>query len=53
MLFEESSLLGASKISVDVRVLEASSDLWAALAIDLFVHGVGREMGDLPASWHG
>jgi acetate kinase len=53
LLYQESGLLGVSEISADMRTLEASDDPRAAAAIDLFVHGIGREIGALAAALGG
>jgi acetate kinase len=53
LLYEQSGLLGVSGLSSDVRVLLASSDPRARLALDLFVHRIGRELGSLAAALDG
>ena len=53
MMYNESGLLGVSGVSSDMRVLEASSDPRAQLAIDLLVYRIGRELGSLAASLGG
>ena len=53
LLYQESGLLGVSEISSDMRALEASDDPRAQSAIDLFVHGISRELGGLAASLGG
>ena len=50
LLYKESSLLGVSGISNDMRVLLDSADPRAAEAIDLFVYRIGRELGSLAAA---
>lgn len=49
LLYHESGLLGVSGISSDMRELLASDSPRARLAIDLFVHRIGRELGSLAA----
>ena len=53
MMYNESGLLGVSGVSSDMRVLEASSEPRAQLAIDLLVYRIGRELGSLAASLSG
>jgi acetate kinase len=53
LLYERSGLLGVSGVSSDVRALLASSDPRATLALDLFVHRIGRELGSLAAALGG
>jgi acetate kinase len=53
MLYNESGLLGMSGISSDMRALLASEDPRAKLAVDVFVHRVGRELGSLAAALGG
>jgi acetate kinase len=53
LIYKQSGLLGVSGVSSDVRELHASSDPRAALAIDLFVHRIGRELGSLAAALGG
>jgi acetate kinase len=53
LLYEQSGLLGVSGLSSDVRVLRASSEPRARLALDLFVHRIGRELGSLAAALDG
>lgn len=48
-LYHECGLKGLSGISNDVRVLEASRDPQARLALDFFVHRIGKEIGALVA----
>lgn len=48
-LYHECGLKGLSGISNDVRVLEASADPMARLALDHFVYRLGKEMGALAA----
>jgi acetate kinase len=49
LLYKESGLLGLSGISNDMRVLLESPDPRAALAVDYFVHQVGKQIGALAA----
>ncbi len=53
LLYNKSGLLGVSGISSDVRVLEASDDPRAALALDLFAYRAVRELGGLIAALGG
>ncbi len=53
LLYNKSGLLGVSGISRDVRVLEASDDPRAALALDLFAYRAVRELGGLIAALGG
>jgi acetate kinase len=53
LLYTRSGLLGVSGLSSDMRVLLASTDPRAALAVELFVHRVGRELGSLAAALGG
>lgn len=53
LLYHESGLLGVSGLSSDMRTLLSSSDPQAALAIDLFVYRIGREIGSLAAALGG
>lgn len=48
-LYHECGFKGLSGISNDVRVLEASDDAQAHLALDFFVYRIGKEMGALAA----
>ena len=47
LLYSQSGLLGVSGISSDMRVLLASSEPGARLAVDLFVYRIARELGSL------
>lgn len=47
LLYNRSGLLGVSGISSDVRELEASADLRAREALDLFAYRASRELGAL------
>jgi acetate kinase len=53
LLYNESGLLGISGISSDMRVLLDSGEPRARLAVDVFVHRVGRELGSLAAALGG
>ena len=53
LLYNRSGLLGVSGLSSDMRVLLASDDPKAALAIELFTFRVIREIGALTASMGG
>jgi len=53
LVYRESGLLGVSGISSDMRTLEQSADPRAALAIDLFVYRIRRELGSLVAALGG
>lgn len=53
LLYKRSGLLGLSGISSDMRVLQASSDPRAQLAIDYFVHRISNELGSLAACMGG
>jgi acetate kinase len=49
LIYKQSGLLGVSGISSDMRELLASRDPRAALAVDLFVYRIARELGALAA----
>ncbi len=53
LLYHESGLLGLSCLSSDMRVLEASTSIAAAEAIDYFVHRICMETAALAATLHG
>jgi acetate kinase len=53
LLYQQSGLLGVSGVSADMRVLRASTDPRARLAIDLFTHRIIRECGALIACLQG
>ncbi|MEN9658237.1 MAG: hypothetical protein RL571_1702 [Pseudomonadota bacterium] len=53
LLYKRSGLLGLSGISSDMRVLLASPEPHAQLAIDYFVHRISSELGSLAASMGG
>ncbi len=53
LLNQESGLYGLSGLSSDVRVLEASQEPAAALALQYFVYRINRELGSLVAALGG
>src|SRR5262249_50682287 len=53
LLYTKSGLLGVSGISSDVRVLSASPDPRARLALDYFAYRIARETGALAVSLGG
>ncbi len=53
LIYHQSGLLGVSGISSDMRVLLDHPDPRAALAIDLFLYRVRRELGSLAAALGG
>ena len=53
LIYQQSGLLGVSGLSSDMRTLLASTDPNAALAVDLFVYRIGRELGSLAAALGG
>ena len=53
LIYNQSGLLGVSGISSDMRVLLASADPRAKLAIDLYVYRIDRELGSLAAALGG
>jgi acetate kinase len=53
LIYKQSGLLGVSGISSDMRTLLASREPRAALAIDLFVYRIRRELGSLSAALGG
>ena len=53
LIYDESGLLGVSGLSSDMRVLLESRDARAALAVEMFVHRAGRELGSLAAALGG
>jgi acetate kinase len=53
LVYKKSGLLGVSGISSDMRELKASSEPSAALAIELFVYRIVREIGSLAAALGG
>jgi acetate kinase len=53
LIYNQSGLLGVSGISSDMRVLLGHDDPRAALAIDLFLYRISRELGSLVAALGG
>jgi acetate kinase len=53
LLYTQSGLLGMSGISSDMRTLLASDDARAAVALDVFVYRMRRELGSLAAALGG
>ncbi len=53
LVYQQSGLLGVSGISGDMATLLASADPRAALAIDLYVYRIRRELGSMAASLGG
>jgi acetate kinase len=53
LLYERSGLLGVSGVSGDMRALLASREPRAALAVELFVYRINRELGSLAAALGG
>jgi len=53
LIYSESGLLGVSGLSSDMRVLLASDQPRARLAVDLFVYRIRRELGSLTAALGG
>jgi acetate kinase len=53
LVYTKSGLLGVSGVSSDMRALLASSEPRAALAVDLFVYRIARELGSLAAALEG
>jgi acetate kinase len=53
LIYTKSGLLGVSGVSSDMRALLASPEPRAALAIELFVYRIGRELGSLAAALGG
>jgi acetate kinase len=53
LVYTRSGLLGVSGLSSDMRVLLGSKQPRAALAVELFVHRIGRELGSLAAALGG
>jgi acetate kinase len=53
LVYTKSGLLGVSGVSSDMRVLLASPEPRAALAVELFVHRIARELGSLAAALEG
>jgi len=53
LLYQRSGLLGMSGVAGDMRTLLASSAPGAAMALDVFVYRIGRELGSLAAALGG
>jgi acetate kinase len=53
LIYNQSGLLGVSGVSSDMRTLLASTEPRAALAVDLYVYRIGRELGSLAAALGG
>lgn len=53
LIYNQSGLLGVSGISSDMRVLLGHPDPRAALAVDLFLYRIRRELGSLVAALGG
>ena len=53
LIYQQSGLLGVSGVSSDMRELLASDEPRAALAVDLYVYRIGRELGSLAAALGG
>jgi acetate kinase len=53
LIYNQSGLLGVSGVSSDMRTLLASEEPRAALAVDLYVYRIGRELGSLAAALGG
>ncbi len=53
LLYHQAGLLGISGISSDMRVLLASNDPRAKLAVDVFCYRIRRELGSLAAALGG
>jgi acetate kinase len=53
LIYTKSGLLGVSGVSSDMRALLASKEPRAALAVDLYVHRIARELGSLAAALGG
>ena len=53
LIYTQSGLLGVSGVSSDMRTLLASQEPRAALAVDLYVYRIGRELGSLAAALGG
>ena len=53
LIYHQSGLLGVSGVSSDMRTLLASSEPRAALAVDLYVYRIARELGSLAAALGG
>src|SRR5262245_43491368 len=53
LIYHESGFLGVSGISSDMRLLLASDDPRASLAIDVYTYRIRRELGSLAAALEG
>jgi acetate kinase len=53
LIYHQSGLLGVSGVSSDMRTLLASSEPRAALAVNLYVYRIARELGSLAAALGG
>jgi len=53
LIYSQSGLLGVSGVSSDMRTLLASEEPRAALAVELYVYRIGRELGSLAAALGG
>lgn len=53
LIYQQSGLLGVSGISGDMATLLASADPRAALAVDLYLYRIRRELGSLAAALGG
>ena len=53
LIYTKSGLLGVSGVASDMRALLASREPRAALAVDLFVYRIARELGSLAAALEG
>jgi acetate kinase len=53
LIYNQSSLLGVSGISSDMRTLLASAEPRAKLAVDLYLYRIRRELGSLAAALGG
>jgi acetate kinase len=53
LIYNQSGLLGVSGVSSDMRTLLASDEPGAALAVDLYVYRIARELGSLAAAQGG
>jgi acetate kinase len=53
LIYNQSGLLGVSGVSSDMRTLLASLEPRAALAVDLYVYRIARELGSLAAALGG
>jgi acetate kinase len=53
LVYQQSGLLGVSGISSDMRVLLESPEPRAALAVDLYLYRIRRELGSLAAALGG